>query len=310
MEDRRSFTSTRLFSDLVLLFTALVWGGGFVSQRMAAQHLGFFAFNGVRFLLASLVMLPFILRLIGKPDRHLLWILPGGLLLFAGSALQQAGLESTSAANGGFLTSIYVLLVPIFMAIFWKKTNPAVNWIAALAAVAGSYLLSTGGTGLLPSKGDLLVLIGSVLWSLHVIVVGLAVKRLNVFVFSVGQFLLCGLLHLGFSFFTQPATLPDLQAALPAVLYAGLGSVAIGFTLQAVGQRHAPPADASLILSLESVFAAIGGYLILHENLAPVQLAGAGLIFIAITAAQLLQLKKNSANTPAIQTETPPDPIS
>jgi EamA-like transporter family. len=123
MEDRRSFTSTRLFSDLVLLFTALVWGGGFVSQRMAAQHLGFFAFNGVRFLLASLVMLPFILRLIGKPDRHLLWILPGGLLLFAGSALQQAGLESTSAANGGFLTSIYVLLVPIFMAIFWKKTT-------------------------------------------------------------------------------------------------------------------------------------------------------------------------------------------
>lgn len=305
MENRRSITSTRLFSDLVLFLTAVVWGGGFVSQRLAAQNLGFFAFNAVRFLLAALVMLPFILKLIGRPDRRFLWILPGGLLLFAGSALQQAGLESTSAANGGFLTSVYVLLVPFFMAIFWKKPNPAVNWIAALAAVAGSYLLSTNGSGTLPSRGDLLVLIGSVLWSLHVIVVGLAVKRLNAFVFSVGQFLLCGLLHLGFSFFTQPVTLPDLQAALPAVLYAGLGSVAIGFTLQAVGQRHAPPADASLILSLESVFAAIGGYLILHENLAPVQLAGAGLIFAAITTAQLLQLKKNT--TPKGDILTLPD---
>lgn len=310
MISRRSFASTRLTSDLILLLTALIWGGGFVSQRLAAQYLGFFAFNGVRFLLAALVMLPFILRLIGKPDRSLLWILPAGVLLFAGSALQQAGLESTSAANGGFLTSIYVLLVPLFMALFWKKPTPVVNWIAALAAVGGSYLLSTGGTGTLPSKGDLLVIIGSVLWALHVIVVGLAVKRLNAFIFSVGQFMLSGLLNLGFSIFTRPVTLPDLQAALPAVLYAGLGSVAIGFTLQAIGQRHAPPSDAALILSLESVFAAIGGFFILREGLAPLQLAGAGLIFCAITAAQWVQMKQNAALLTAAQIKAPSDPVS
>ncbi|HBF41158.1 MAG TPA: EamA family transporter [Anaerolineaceae bacterium] len=309
MESRHSLTSTRIFSDLILLTTAMIWGGGFVSQRVAARYLSFFAFNGVRFLLAGLVMLPFVIKLIGKPDRRLLWILPAGGLLFAGSALQQAGMESTSAANGGFLTSVYVVLVPLFMALFWKKSTPAINWVAAIVAVAGSYLLSTNGMGILPTKGDLLVLIGSVLWALHVIVVGLAVNRLNVFVFSTGQFLLAGLLHLGFSAFTQPVTLPDLQAALPAVLYAGLGSVAIGFTLQAVGQKYAPAADAALILSLESVFAAVGGYFILREGLTPVQFAGAALIFTAITFAQLMQVKKKRTPIPSTQPEIPPDPV-
>jgi drug/metabolite transporter (DMT)-like permease len=310
MVSRKTFTSSRLFSDLVLLFTALIWGGGFVSQRVAARYLGFFAFNGVRFLLAGLVMLPFILKRTGKPDKQFLWIVPAGVLLFGGSALQQAGMESTSAANGGFLTSFYVLLVPFFMALFWKKQTPLINWVAALVAVAGSYLLSTNGMGTLPARGDLLVLTGSVLWALHVIVVGLAVDRMDVFVFSVGQFLLCGLLHLGFSFLTQPASLPALQAALPAVLYAGLVSVAIGFTLQAVGQIHAPAADAALILSLESVFAALGGYVILQERLSALQMTGAGMIFAAMITAQWVQLRKTRKVEAAVANQTPVPPIS
>ena len=306
----KHFFNTRLFSDFVLLVTALIWGGGFVAQRRAAPFLGFFGFNGIRFLLAGLVMLPFILKRIGKPTKTLLWILPAGGLLFAGSALQQAGLESTTAANGGFLTSVYVVLVPLFMALFWKKPTPLINWMAAIFAVIGSYLLSTGGQGVLPSSGDLLVLAGSVLWALHVIVVGLAVRQLDVFVFSAGQFMLSGLLHMGASVLTEPVTIAAVSSAWEAVLYAGLVSVAIGFTLQAVGQRHAPAADAALILSLESVFAAIGGYLILHEQLERLQILGAAIIFTAIIAAQLLQFKTRPVEELKPSQEMPPDRIS
>jgi len=174
----------------------------------------------------------------------------------------------------------------------------------------GSYLLSTGGQGILPSFGDLLVLAGSVLWALHVIVVGLAVRQVDVFVFSAGQFLLSGLLHMGASALTEPVTVQAVQSVWEAVLYAGLVSVAIGFTLQAVGQRHAPAADAALILSLESVFAAIGGTLILHEQLEPLQILGAAIIFTAILAAQMLQFKTRPMEELKPSQELPPDRIS
>ncbi len=303
-------TKERVLADLALFLTALIWGGGFVSQRLAAPYLGFFAFNGVRFLLAGLVMLPFVLRKIGRVDKRFVWIFPAGVILFAASALQQAGLESTSAANGGFLTSVYVVLVPLLLALFWKKRNPVVIWIAALAAVAGSYLLSTGGVSIAPSTGDLLVLAGSILWALHVIVVGLAVRQMDVFVFSVGQFLLAGVLHMGFSVFTKPLSLPGLTSAWLPVLYAGLFSIGIGFTLQAVGQKNAPASDAALILSLESVFAAIGGYFILGETLSPIQILGAVIIFISISIAQLLQLWQKQVENTALQHEVPTDPVS
>ncbi len=287
MQSKNTFGSTRLKSDLILLLAAIVWGGGFVAQRSASFHLGFFAFNGVRFLLGGLVMLPFVIHRLRQQPGNLLWILPGGLLLYGGSSLQQAGIATTSAGTAGFITGVYVVLVPILMSLLWKHKVKPVIWVAALAALAGTYLLSTGGTALTPSKGNVIVLIGSLVWAFHVIVVGFAVKKIDVFVFSVGQFLLCGLLHLVSSLFVNPPTWAAMQNSWLSILYAGLGSVVIGFTLQAIGQRNAPASDAALILSLESVFAAVFGALILAEKMNLLQIVGCLIILAAIVVAQL-----------------------
>ncbi|KAF0112202.1 MAG: permease [Chloroflexi bacterium] len=283
--------STRLTSDLILLLAAVIWGGGFVAQRSASFHLGFFAFNGLRFLLGGLVMLPFIIKRLRNSPGNLNWIVPAGLLLFSASALQQAGVATTSAGTAGFITGIYVVLVPLILTLVWRHKTKSIVWIAALAAMAGTYLLSTGGTMLTPSSGNLLLLAGSLLWAFHVIVVGFAVKKADVFVFSVGQFLLCGMLHLISSLFIEPPTLAGLQDGWMPILYAGLGSVVIGFTLQAVGQRNAPAADAALILSLESVFAAVFGAIILSERMNLIQIIGCTVILIAIVSAQLPSLR-------------------
>lgn len=290
-------STTRIKSDLILLLAAVVWGAGFVAQRSASFHLGFFAFNGVRFLLGGLVMLPFVIKRLRRQPGQLVWILPAGALLFTGSSLQQAGITTTAAGTAGFITGIYVVLVPLLMALFWKHRTRPVVWFAAVAALGGTWLLSTGGSALTPSSGNVILLVGSLVWAFHVIVVGFAVKHVDVFVFSVGQFLFCGLLHLVSSFFTAPPTFESVSAALPSVLYAGLGSVVIGFTLQAVGQRKAPAADAALILSLESVFAALFGALLLGERMNPVQVIGCGVILAAIVAAQLPVLQKRDPET-------------
>ena len=283
----------RIVADLILLTAAIIWGGGFVAQRAASFHLGYFAFNAIRFLLAGLTLLPFVLKRFSGARKNLGWILLAGFLLFAGSGLQQAGLETTTAGAAGFITGIYVVLVPILLSLFWKKRSSPVIWVAAVAALAGTYSLSTGGSGLNPSTGDLIVLAGSLLWALHVIVVGMAVHKLDVFAFSVGQFIVCGTLHLGMSLLVEPPTLAAMQASWLALVYAGFGSVALGFTLQAVGQRNAPAADAALILSLEAVFAALAGVFFLGEYLNRVQLLGCGIIMAAIITAQWITVGRN-----------------
>lgn len=287
MSSAKPTDSTRLKSDLILLLAAIVWGGGFVAQRSASFHLGFFAFNGVRFLLGGLVMLPFVIKRLRNKPGKLWWIFPAGAVLFGGSSLQQAGITTTSAGTAGFITGVYVVLVPLLMTLFWRYKTKPVIWFAALAALGGTYLLSTGGSALTPSSGNLILLAGSLVWAFHVIVVGFAVKHVDVFVFSVGQFLVCGLLHLISSLFVNPPTLAAMQSSWLSLLYAGLGSVVIGFTLQAVGQRKAPAADAALILSLESVFAAIFGALILKEQMNFIQIVGCLIIMTAIIVAQL-----------------------
>lgn len=302
MHSSKFLFTDRVKSDLILLIAAIVWGGGFVAQRSGSEHLGFFAFNGVRFLLGGLVMLPFVIKRLRNNPGQLFWILPAGAILFGGSSLQQAGIKTTSAGTAGFITGVYVVLVPLLLTLFWRyKTKPVV-WFAAVAALGGTYLLSTGGAELTPSKGNLIVLAGALVWAFHVIVVGFAAKKVDVFVFSVGQFLFCGLLHMVSSIFVSPPTWTAIQVSWPSILYAGLGSVAIGFTLQAVGQRKAHTSDAVLILSLESVFAAIFGALILAETMNFIQIIGCVIILAAIAVAQLpvFQPKPEKSETPEI----------
>ncbi len=283
----------RIASDSFLLLAAVIWGAGFVAQRVGSYHLGFFGFNGVRFMLGGLALLPFVIKRFGSIKKTIGWMSLAGFLLFVASALQQAGLETTTAGSAGFITGVYVVLVPIFLSLFWKKHSSAVTWVAAVAALAGTYLLSTGGTTLNPSSGDLLVLIGSLAWALHVIVVGISVQKMDAFAFSAGQFIICSLLHLVMSIFVEPVTLTGMRASWWALAYAGLFSVSLGFTFQAVGQRKAPPADAALILSLEAVFAAIAGVIFLKESMNWVQILGCGIILAAILIAQLGVIKRN-----------------
>jgi drug/metabolite transporter (DMT)-like permease len=283
----------RLSADLLMLLAAILWGGGFIAQRVASDKLGFFAYNGVRFLLAGLLLLPIALKNLRPFNKKLYWILPAGVLLFAGSAFQQAGLKTTTAGAAGFITGVYVVLVPLFLSLFWKSKIPWINWLAALAALAGTYLLSTSGKGFTPSRGDILELIGAGLWAFHVIVVGMAARELNVFVFSAGQFLMCGLINLGCSLFIDPPTSSAILAVWPAIIYGGVFSVAGGFTLQAIGQSKAPATDASLILSLEAVFAAVFGALLLGEKMDAAQIIGCAIIMASILTVQLISVRRD-----------------
>jgi drug/metabolite transporter (DMT)-like permease len=284
---------SRIQADLLMFLAAVVWGGGFVAQRYATHYLSLFAFNGIRFTLAGLILLPVGLGYLRTAGRRIWWVVPAGLLLFGGSALQQAGLSTTTAGSAGFVTAVYVVFVPLFLALIWRQKVPAVSWLAALAALGGTYLLSTGGKTIQPSTGDLLELAGAVVWAFHIIVVGMAVRRLNLFTFSVGQFLICGVLNLALAQGFSPLTLASVVPALPALLYGGIISVALGFTLQAVGQKSAPAVDAALILSLESVFAAIFGAIILLELMNWIQIVGCVIIMGAIVIGQLISLRRD-----------------
>jgi drug/metabolite transporter (DMT)-like permease len=199
--------------------------------------------------------------------------------------LQQAGLQWTTAGNAGFITGLYVVFVPVLMLVIWRQRMGWLIWVAALMAAFGIFLLSAGGRFEL-APGDGFELAGAVLWAGHVVVVGKAMQRIDTLPFAIGQCLVAAALNLVLGLIFDWNTLPGLLPAWWTVAYVGIFSVAIAYTLQARGQKHAPPTDASLILSLESVFAALFGFLFLSENLRPEQLLGAGLILAAILISQ------------------------
>jgi drug/metabolite transporter (DMT)-like permease len=287
-------SKARIQADLLMFLAAIVWGGGFVAQRYATRYIDLFAYNGLRFTLAGLILLPVGLRFMGESGKQLWWIIPAGLFLFGGSSLQQAGMMTISAGSAGFITGVYVVLVPLFLALIWRVKIPALNWVAALIALGGTYLLSTGGQSVRPTTGDWFELAGAAVWAFHIIIVGQAVQKLNIFTFSVGQFLVCGLLNLGLTNFIHPLSWTTISPALPYILYGGILSVAVGFTLQAIGQKNAPAVDAVLILSLESVFAAIFGALILFERMNWIQILGCAIIFVTIVGTQIISAGRES----------------
>jgi len=281
-----SFNHTeRLRADLALLLVALIWGSAFVAQRIAGLYGSVFLFNGVRFLLSAAVLLPFVpwKRRPLQPARG--WAALAGFLLFAASALQQHGLRWTTAGNAGFLTSLYVVLVPFALWIGWRDRPRVVALVAVLLAGMGAFLLSTGGDYQIQA-GDVFELAGAGLWALHVIVVGKYAGRAEVLAFSVGQFLVCALLNLAVGLPLEVDLLAGLVKLIGPILYTSLGSIAIGFTLQVWAQRHALPTDAALLLSLESVFAVIFGWLVLGETLSTLQGAGCGLILVGVLLVQ------------------------
>jgi drug/metabolite transporter (DMT)-like permease len=283
----------RLKADLTLLLVSIIWGTAFVAQQMAGQVGSVYLFNGARFLLAALVVLPFALRAeraadsrpgLGPAKWH--WMAVSGVVLFAAAAFQQAGLLHTTAGHAGFITSLYVVFVPVFLFVFWREKP---HWLVALAvglAVAGAFLLSSGGVSLALQAGDPLELLGAFLWSIHVILLGKVASRYEPLAFSVGQFVICGLLNMAMGLILERPDRLAIFALIAPVLFTALFSVGMGYTLQVWAQRFTPPADAALILSLESVFAALAGWLVLREILSPIQIFGCILIFAAVLFSQ------------------------
>ncbi len=287
----------RLKSDFILLLVALIWGSAFAAQRVAADHLGPFLFNALRFIVAVIVLLP-LARFRLKVERGILpWVGLAGIALFTASALQQAGMQYTTAGNAGFITGLYVVLVPLVMVVFLRQPVSRWTWLAAGIATIGALLLSTGGEIKL-NPGDVLELAGAGAWAVHVLLVGWLARRTDVLSFVILQDLVSALLNVVFSLFTDISTLPGLLPAAWAVLYTGIFSIGIGYALQGIGQRHAPPADAAIILSLEAVFAALFGFLFLNERLLPIQLLGCLLILAAIIQVQLRPVLGKAAVQP------------
>ena len=294
----------RLKADLTLVLVAAIWGSGFIAQRLATTQLSTNYFNGGRFLLGSMVLLVIALIRDGKPKvtrAELPWMILAGGLLFAAAWLQQTGLITTTVSNASFITGMYVVLVPLMLLIVWKKRVSWFSWLTVFMAAAGVMLLSLQGEFRL-ARGDALELMGAVLWALHVIVIGrLAGQGADVLWFSITQFGVCGLLNLLPALAVDPQGVGNLFASWPVVVYAGLVPTAIGYTLQVAGQKHAPPVDAAIILSLEAVFGTLFGYLFLQELLSPRQLFGCALMLAAMILAQVRPSEEPVQQAPAPQ---------
>ena len=282
-----------LKADLLLLLTSIIWGFAFVAQRVGMDHVGPFIFNGVRFALGSFSLVPLIwinhkrgnfLR-----DAPLKTVLFGGALagvaLFLGASLQQIGIIYTTAGKAGFITGLYVVLVPILGVAFMKQKTALGTWIGSIVAVAGLYLLSVTEQFTI-DQGDLLVLIGAMFWACHMHIISWFSRRIAPLKLAFLQFVTCSFLSLVIAVIFERTTFHGLGSATIPILYGGLCSVGVAYTLQVVAQRTAHPAHAAIILSLEAVFAVIGGWMVLGETLAFRGLVGCFLMLTGMLLSQ------------------------
>ncbi len=305
-------TRTTLQADLFLLITAAVWGTAFVAQRAGMEYIGPFAFNAIRFALGACSLLPLQFlqmrrqggggrgfagkRRTGEPQgaeasyrafssATVVAGLLAGTLLFFGSSFQQVGIVYTTAGNAGFITGLYVIIVPLLGMLLRRRPGPGV-WVGALLAAAGLYFINDA-PGLRLGRGDALVLVCAFFFAVHVLVIGRVAPGLPALPLSVVQFFTCSLLSGAVALVLEETRIEDILAAAVPIVYGGVGSVGIAYTLQVVAQKHAPPGHAAIILSLESVFALIGGWLLLSEALPPIKGAGALLMLAGMLSAQL-----------------------
>jgi drug/metabolite transporter (DMT)-like permease len=320
-----------LGADALLLLTAGIWGFGFVAQRSGMEYVGPFAFNGIRFLLGTLSLLPLIAWRSRGGQRPAAGGLRGiknpvmasflaGSCLFIAVTLQQLGIMFTTAGNAGFITGLYVVLTPIFGIFLGKKTGPA-TWVGTVFTLTGLYFLSAAGHLDRVNPGDVITAISAVFWAFHVLLIDRLVRDADPLALSAGQFAFCGVYSLIAAFAVEPflggwveALAPELLSsglfewapfpallsglfsgaipfsrisnALVPVLYGGLASVGIAYTLQVVAQRDAPPAHATIILCLEGCFAALGGVILLREPLGTWTILGFVLMLTGMLASQ------------------------
>lgn len=284
-----------LKSDLILLVTALIWGLAFVAQRESMAYIGPFTFNAIRFAMGALVLVPFLYFFNGKNKdanstslKQNVGLVKGGLvagiILFLGSSFQQYGLVYTTAGNAGFITSLYVILTPILGLIWGQKPGIKV-WTGAVIATLGLYFLSVSQSFNI-SSGDLLVLTSAFFYAFHVLIIAWLSPRFHSIRIAMLQFVVVALLSLLAAGITETIIWEQILKAGIPILYAGIFSTGIAFTLQIIGQRKTIPSHAAILLSFESVFAVLGGWIILHETSTLRQILGCLLMFAGIIIAQ------------------------
>jgi drug/metabolite transporter (DMT)-like permease len=287
---------TRARSNLLLLLVALIWASAFVAQAIAARHIGSVTFTGLRFALGAAVVAPFAWRewrMLAARNRQprprdLAHIAGLGTLLFLGAAMQQVGMLTTTVTNTGFLTALYIPLVPVLGWIVSRHLPHWTTWIAAAGCVMGSWLLAGGGGLAAFRTGDWWVIASSLPWAAHVMLVGRAANRLHgALLVACGQFVACATLALAFGLATEPLTADGFTQALWPIAYTGVLSVGLAFTLQVVAQRHTRPADAAIVLSSETVFTAGFGAVFMGDRLGAAGLSGCALILACVLVVQL-----------------------
>lgn len=288
-----------LKSNTLLLITAAIWGFAFVAQRVGAKYVGAFTFNGIRFALGGISLIPLLLYFsrrskVEKGTNHNASAIPSGIIagciLFFGATFQQIGLTDTTAGKAAFITGLYIVLVPLFGILLRHRVHINV-WFGAVLAVIGLYFLSVT-EGFSISRGDFLQLIGAIFWAWHILIIDHFTKKIDPLKLSFVQFITCSVLSIAVALIFEKITVYGLTQALIPILYGGLLSVGVAYTLQVVAQKHAKPSHAALILSMESVFAAIGGLLLLNERMGARGYVGCALMLAGILLSQLQNLRK------------------
>lgn len=294
-------------SNLLLLMTAIIWGSAFIAQSKGADVIGPFTFNTVRYALAVVALLPVIYIFSRKKNREntvdqdipkangtktlIIGGIATGIALFTASSLQQYAMAFTTAAKAGFITTLYVILVPI-VGIFLKKKIRPIIWLCALLAVIGLYLLSIKPGTFSISRGDFFVLLCALAFTGHILIIDYFSPKTDGVKLSCIQFAVVSIASFVAMMMTETFVLSEVLDAIIPLLYTGVLSSSVGYTCQIIAQKKADPVISSLILSLESVFAAIFGALILHESMSGREITGCAIMFVAIIIAQLPE-KKN-----------------
>ena len=284
----KEHTKKRVFSDFLLIFMAMIWGTAFVFQREGTDFINPFLFNGYRYFLGAIVLAP--LLLLRKTKLRKDGLLTGatlGVILFFGSGLQQAGLAYTSASKGGFITSLYVIFVPILGLLIYREKPTLFTWIISGISVTGLYLVSISGA-ITINFGDVLIFLCSIFWGGHVLFVDKKCGKFDSILIAFAQFATASVLSfLTTVIFYQEISIPMTWNVLEPLLYTGVLSTAVAFSIQIIAQKNAPSTDAAVIMSSEALFAAIAGFLLLGEILTTPQYIGCGLIFLSIILVQI-----------------------
>jgi drug/metabolite transporter (DMT)-like permease len=307
---------SRLKADILLLLAALIWGTAFVAQKSGLGALGPFLFVAGRFAMSALLLAPMVYReaRTGAKLRRRDWLLAGGIgmVLCAGASIQQLGLLTTAVTNAGFITSLYIAFVPFVAWLILRTRVRPMVLVAVAVSLLGAWLLASHGPAAVGQAahltvGDFLIVISALMYSFHIVLLSLFMTSAHrLFFLAFTQYAVTALIAGAIGFAVEPVSWQAAREALPAMLYTGLVSGGIGYTLQIVAQRHTPATEAALIMSLESVFAAIAGALLLGERLTLPAALGCGLILSGVVMIEIIPvLSRRRAGS----TESPDPPI-